>query len=398
MRTKEFSSVFTCLVFLDSTEAFGRNGFRKSQAFDERIEYFTEHTKIKLEQLLLVDISGTLSKLKFHTRTSLLLGEMEHSRALAEKSRKKRRASDILGVSVGPWYLNALTAPQFIAVVSDALTYKERDKYDFYQNIRHKCVILLFCEKIRYLVQFSSMYGIPYFIMWNSTSFFECNRGNNIVSWRDTRFKDKPRECTEAKALQARIADISVLPSNYIGVSLDLSSGRNTTRVQLNIMFRAVSIQARDAEDLQFHHTAKNNIIDMNHFDECYMAQRRLPTDVLTLLEPFPLSVWLLFSLSIILLSLAHKFLERTSFTETLCGTVFNFIYATPIVFENRRSSALLICVVTVAMNFYMGNLYGNDVITRFVDSSELCEYKGFFQFRLNYACDSRATLVQHFL
>lgn len=86
-----------------------------------RIEDFAARIEMILEQLLIVDITETLSRITFHTRASLLLRDVEFSIGMKtlRKNRDSKQPHYVLETSVGPWFLTALAASQYIAIVSD---------------------------------------------------------------------------------------------------------------------------------------------------------------------------------------------------------------------------------------------------------------------------------------
>ena len=206
--------------------------FRELETFEEQIEYYATISRIRVEQLLVVDITGTLTRLSIRSPTPLLLGDSMHSLALNNFRKIKRRYfslevfDDFRKGTVGPWYLNALAAPQFIAIVSDTLPEKENRENDFYQNIRHKCIVHFFYGDVKYqIVELIPLYGIPLLHFSTYKSSFWCNRKNAVVSWIELDLIDKPQECANAESVEVEINGFSRHSTIILSIGYILKAG-----------------------------------------------------------------------------------------------------------------------------------------------------------------------------
>lgn len=87
----------------------------KSRSIVDQIEGYAAMTRIELTQLLIVDITGTLSNHSFNTKASLLSEANELNKRPMSKG--KPRVMLIIR-TVGPWFLNALAAPPLAALLA----------------------------------------------------------------------------------------------------------------------------------------------------------------------------------------------------------------------------------------------------------------------------------------
>ena len=371
----------------------------------EQIEDFAELVGIKLERLLLLDVSNVLSKHSSPIRSSLLLGKTEFLREMESVKiiRKKKPFNPFFQKrTIGPWFLSALASPLPMAIVSDGVFFKEFEEEDLYQNIRHKCIVHFFLADIRrQLIGARSMNGIPIYELRRSSSSFTCNRRNAVVSWKDSDLRNRPRECLEAKPVHFRVKNFSQrrgYDTIAQEITLELKCWWNTSVIELPLRVVPLAIYVKYVEDVYMHHTAVNSVVDMNKLDDCVTMLRVKRINMLTLLEPFPLNYWIVFLISVVSLSLTRQLADRRPFFKNMSSVAFNFLNATPITLNSRKSSVQLICCITLAMNFYLSNYYTNDVITRFVDPSEVLKTKNFFQCRTNYLCDHRFIVISNML
>lgn len=183
-----------------------------SRTLVTQIEDYAANIGIKLDRLLIVAVSGTLSKLSFHTRASLLLGDTEFPVAM-EKLRKRRESrarSYLIGRTAAPWFLTALASPQIIAIVSDNASFDQFDHTDLYQNIRHKCIVHFFSGAAYWKVQKAFLTrGIPLLELGKSKKYFTYNRRNALVAWHEERFDDDPEGCAKAPPVRCKCASVS---------------------------------------------------------------------------------------------------------------------------------------------------------------------------------------------
>ena len=124
------------------TEAFARlQSGAGSKTPAQQIEEIGKLCNIGIEQILIVDTSGFLSSLTFSTRASLLLADTQ---ATVSTTAKKDNLFLPPMDFIQPVFLNALAAPQFVALLSPANRFDGQGRNaDIYQNIRHKCFVHL---------------------------------------------------------------------------------------------------------------------------------------------------------------------------------------------------------------------------------------------------------------
>ena len=363
---------------------------------DEQIANFAASIDVRLERLLLVDVTGFSTTISLRSQASALLGDSVFPIAMSRlrKLRNTHYRNGLRYNSVGPWFLDALAAPLVLAIVSDETFIKEFVKEDLYQNIRHKCLVhFVQVDAGRRNNLRGSMNGIPTFEVGRKASgFFSCNRRNSVFSWKVTKFDNKPRACAEAEPVRVGLRKLSKRPKspldNYEHLRFDLTCSLNTSLIEFHVDVRPIMFHLKEIEHLHFFHTAFNSIVGVAKFTDCVTLLELREVNIFTLLEPFSLFTWIAFASSVVLLSAVHAFAGHTSFVETVFNSLFNFINSTSIAFGKKKCSVLLICLLTVAMNFYVGNFYGNDVITRFVDPSEPAYVDSVRQCRFASVCN----------
>lgn len=360
---------------------------------ENQIEEFAALSGIKVERLLIVDISNTLSEFRSLTMANLLLAEPEHILALEERG--KMPLHNRAAHSVGPWFLNSLAAPQHIAIVSRLGSSNVYDSDDLYQNIRHKCLVHFLYGDMRVAPGTPTSYGVHSFQRGRRTTYFTCGRNDGVLAWRENHLRKKIHECLESRPT---LVKYDIKYHKFSPAVQDLTIGIffrwNESLAELPASLAHINLFPSQVKNLFVYHTAVNNIVDMNHHTECYILLRIKRRDIYELLTPFSLGIWTIFLLNVTSLSVLLAFAARASLLGTVSLILLNFMKATSIGLKSKRSSHLVVCILVLFMNLIISNVYSDVFLANFLDPTEPNSVKKFVQCHLNVKCTHRAFTI----
>lgn len=218
-------------------------------------------------------------------------------------------------------------------------------------------------------------YGVAVLTWGMGNSTFLCIKKTNLFSIRNRRRTKPSPECLTSQdnicslediKVKQRSFDIGIMNSDRIGVTL---------MCRFNRTLMAVGMSLSGVSPLErrpfLKHAEANSVLLTPDYTDCYALQRARHPQLSAFIEVFSTDCLILLMASVTVMARLNSALGNASTWTALGQILFNFVSACPLTFERKRAPVLIVVSAALTMNFLVGTMYGNYMMSSFLDPVE---------------------------